>query len=73
MEKFLESETLIIELLILLTIVAIAAKRLRIPYTVALVLAGLFVTYQTHVNIEVTPELILGLFIPPLILKLPFI
>ncbi|MEQ8223386.1 MAG: cation:proton antiporter, partial [Candidatus Eremiobacterota bacterium] len=71
-EQFFESETLIIELLVLVTIVAVVAQRLRMPYTVALVIAGLFVTSQSPVNIEITPELILGIFIPPLVFEAAF-
>ena len=41
MEQFLSTETLIIELLLIVSIVAMAVRRLRIPYTVALVVAGL--------------------------------
>ncbi len=72
LEHFFESETLIIELLVLVTIVAVVAQRLRMPYTVALVIAGLFVTSQSPVNIEITPELILGIFIPPLVFEAAF-
>ncbi|MEQ8173167.1 MAG: Na+/H+ antiporter [Candidatus Eremiobacterota bacterium] len=72
LEQFFESETLIIELLVLVTIVAVVAQRLRMPYTVALVIAGLFVTSQSPVNIEITPELILGIFIPPLVFEAAF-
>ena len=46
MEKFLSTETLIIELLLVVTVVAIAVRRLRVPYTVALVLVGLALTLQ---------------------------
>ena len=40
METFLVAETLIIELLLIVSLVAIVVRRLRVPYTVALVLAG---------------------------------
>jgi hypothetical protein len=39
--QFLQAETLIIELLLVVSLVALAVQRLRVPYTVALVVAGL--------------------------------
>lgn len=72
MEKFLATETLIIELLLVVSIVAIAVRRLRIPYTVALVVVGLLITFQQPLNIDLTPELILSLFVPPLVFEAAF-
>jgi CPA1 family monovalent cation:H+ antiporter len=72
MEQFLATETLIIELLLIVTIVAIAVRRLRIPYTVALVIVGFLITLQTTIKIELTPELILALFVPPLVFEAAF-
>jgi hypothetical protein len=46
MQQFLNTETLIIELLLIASLVAIAVRRLHIPYTVALVVVGLIIT--TH-------------------------
>lgn len=73
MQQFLATETLIIELLLIVSIVAIAVRRLRIPYTVALVIAGLLITFQTTIKFELTPELILALFVTPWSSKLLFI
>jgi CPA1 family monovalent cation:H+ antiporter len=67
MEQFLSTEAIIIELLLIVSIVAIAVMRLRIPYTVALVVVGLLITFQSPLKIELTPELILALFVPPLV------
>ncbi len=39
MENFLNTETLIIELLLIVSLVALVVRRLRIPYTVALVVS----------------------------------
>lgn len=69
---FIHSEMIIIELLLLATVVAWLANFLRIPYTVALVVAGLLITYQTEVDFEVTSDLIMGLFIPPLVFEAAF-
>ncbi|MEP6945597.1 MAG: Na+/H+ antiporter [Acidobacteriota bacterium] len=72
MEQFLATETLIIELLLVVSLVALAVRRLRIPYTVALVVVGLLITFQQRIEIDLTPELILSLFIPPLVFEAAF-
>jgi CPA1 family monovalent cation:H+ antiporter len=72
MEEFIATETLIIELVLVATLVAIVAGRIRLPYTVALVLVGLFIAIRRPFDIEVTPELILALFVPPLIFEAAF-
>ena len=72
------SEIFIIEeyavaLLLIATLVGIVARRLRMPYTVGLVIvgSGLAILYQPF-HIEVEPELILGIFVPPLIFEAAF-
>jgi CPA1 family monovalent cation:H+ antiporter len=72
MEQFLSTETLIIELLLIASMVAIVVRRLHIPYTVALVVVGLLLTVQSDVKFELTPELILALFVPPLVFEAAF-
>ncbi len=72
MENFLNTETLIIELLLIVSLVALVVRRLRIPYTVALVVVGLLITFQHPQKISLTPELILSLFIPPLVFEAAF-
>ena len=72
MEQFLATETLIIELLLVVSLVAIAVRRLKVPYTVALVIVGLLITSQQSIEIDVTPELILALFVPPLVFEAAF-
>lgn len=72
MDSFLSTETLIIELLLIVAIVAIVVRRLRIPYTVALVVVGLLITFQSRLKFELTPELILALFVPPLVFEAAF-
>jgi monovalent cation:H+ antiporter, CPA1 family len=73
MEQFLTTETLIIELLLLVSVVAIAVRRLQIPYTVALVVVGLLLTTQSQLQLELTPELILAVFVPPLVFEAAFL
>ena len=72
------SEIFIIEeyavaLLVIATLVGIVARRLRMPYTVGLVVVGavLAILYQQF-HIDVEPELILGIFVPPLIFEAAF-
>ncbi len=72
MEQFLATETIIIELLLIVSLVALVVRRLRIPYTVALVVVGLLITFQKPLEIDLTPELILSLFIPPLVFEAAF-
>lgn len=72
MNQFLTTETLIIELLLVVSLVAIIVRRLRLPYTVALVIAGLLLTFGKRLEINLTPELILSLFVPPLVFEAAF-
>src|SRR3990170_312043 len=72
MEPFLQAETLVIELLLIVSLVAIAVRRLRVPYTVALVVVGLLITFQSPLEFDLTPELILALFVPPLVFEAAF-
>jgi CPA1 family monovalent cation:H+ antiporter len=72
MQQFLSTETLIIELLLIASLVAIIVRRLRVPYTVALVIVGLLLTSQSNTNFTLTPELILALFVPPIIFEAAF-
>ncbi len=72
MEPFLYTETLTIELLLIVSLVAIFVRRLRIPYTVALVAAGLLIALQQPPHALLTPQLILELFVPPLVFHAAF-
>jgi CPA1 family monovalent cation:H+ antiporter len=72
MQTFLSTETLVIELLLIASLVAIAVHRLQIPYTVALVVVGLLLTAQSPLQVELTPELILALLVPPLVFEAAF-
>lgn len=74
MEGFLATETFVVLMVTVATLVAIAVRRIRLPYTVSLVLVGLFISVQQFLAIEVklTPELILAIFVPPLIFEAAF-
>jgi len=72
MEQFLQTEAIIIGLLLVVALVAMAVRRLRIPYIVTLVAAGLFLTLRSPFRVELTPELILTLFVPPLVFEAAF-
>ena len=72
MNEFLATETLIIELLLVVSLVALVVRRFRVPYTVALVIAGLLITFGNEVDINLTPDLILALFVPPLVFEAAF-
>lgn len=72
MGTFISTETLVIELLLIASLVAIAVRRLRIPYTVALVVVGLLLTLQQPVQANLTSELILALLVPPLVFEAAF-
>ena len=72
MHEFLTTETIVVILLLVISLVAIAVTRLRIPYTVALVLVGLGMSSQQSIAINLTPELILALFVPPLVFQAAF-
>lgn len=65
------SETvLLIELLVVAIVVAIVVKYIRLPYTIALVLAGVFVGLLPEVPaFPVHPDLWLLLFLPPLLFE----
>jgi len=67
MELTLES---IYFLLFIATLVAIATQRVRIPYTVGLVIAGIAVSFLPFIPaIELSKELIFTVLLPPLIFE----
>jgi len=76
MENFAENifqiERAVLFLLLVALFVSIVAKRLRLPYTVGLVIIGLGLTFFPDVRYEISPELILGLFVPPLLFEASF-
>lgn len=60
-----------VELLLLVaTVVAVLARRLRLPYTVGLVITGAVITANGYKpEIAVTKDLIFSLFLPPLVFE----
>ena len=68
-ENILVAIEIIIGLLFLATLVGILARRMRFPYTVGLVIMGLALGFFNITDIDISPELILGLFVPPLIFE----
>ncbi|MBT3337422.1 MAG: Na+/H+ antiporter [Anaerolineae bacterium] len=67
----LEAERIVLLLLLIALVVSIVAKRFRMPYTVGLVLIGLALT-PFQAKVEISPELILGLLVPPLLFEAAF-
>jgi len=67
-EFFLIEEKIIL-LLFIASLVGIAARRLRMPYTVGLVIVGLGLAIAGQVDLEITSDIILGLLIPPLVFE----
>jgi len=62
----------VIGLLLIASLVGIITTRLRLPYTVGLVLIGLALSLRGQENIEIPPEIFLGLLVPPLIFEAAF-
>jgi len=71
-EQFIHTEGLVVLLLLIVSLVAVVAKRVPLPYTVILVVVGLFLTFEQGLRLEVTPQIILGLFVPPLVFEAAF-
>lgn len=61
-------ETLLV-LLLVVFVVAVIVQRIRLPYTVALVLTGLFGIQAGFRDIALTPDLILTVFLPILLFE----
>lgn len=67
--NFLQIEGIVVVLLILVSVVAMFAQRIRLPYTVMLVLVGLALSFLPIKDLEILPGLILMLFLPPLVFE----
>ncbi|MBU0511678.1 MAG: Na+/H+ antiporter [Chloroflexi bacterium] len=72
MSDFLLIVEISIGLLLIAALVGVVTRQLRVPYTVGLVLIGLALSLRGKMNIEVPPELFLGLLVPPLIFEAAF-
>ncbi len=67
---FIEMESGFVVLLSVAALVAILIRRIRIPYTVALVLVGLVLSFfPAFVHVPISSSLILALLVPPLIFE----
>jgi len=62
----------VIGLLLISSLVGIVTERLRVPYTAGLVVIGLVLALIGQREINVSPELFLGLLVPPLIFEAAF-
>ncbi|UCH60134.1 MAG: cation:proton antiporter, partial [Anaerolineales bacterium] len=71
-EQFLLIEEIIIAMLFVAVLVGIVAHRLRVPYTIGLVLIGLVLALRSPIDVEISPNLILALLVPPLIFEAAF-
>ena len=71
-ENIIFVEEIIVILLLIASIVAIVARRLRLPYTVGLVLIGLLLSVLSPVAIKISPQIILALLVPPLVFEAAF-
>jgi CPA1 family monovalent cation:H+ antiporter len=72
MTDIFEVEFLILQLLVIVSVVAVAVRWFRIPYTVGLVLAGLALSFRPPLELELTPELILAILLPPIVFEAAF-
>ena len=63
---------IVIGLLLISSLVGIITERLRVPYTAGLVVIGLVLALVGQRDINVSPELFLGLLVPPLIFEAAF-
>jgi len=65
-------EEVIVILLLIASAVAVTARRLRVPYTVGLVIIGLAITLFNPQQVEFTPQIIMLLLVPPLVFEAAF-
>jgi CPA1 family monovalent cation:H+ antiporter len=72
MDTNLELELLILMIFLVASLVAIVGRRFRIPYTVGLVIAGLVIGWRSDLSVEISPDLFLSLFLPPLLFEAAF-
>lgn len=72
MTSVLQIEILVLQMLLIVSLVALVTRRFRVPYTVALVVAGLVLSLRARLDIGITPQLIFSLFLPPLVFEAAF-
>ena len=60
----------VFNILLLVTVVTIVAKRLRIPYTIAMIFAGVMATFYPQFSLpRVSPEIFVSLLLPPILFE----
>ncbi len=67
-----ELEFLILGALLIVSFVGVVVRRFRIPSTVLLVLVGIALSFRTSQPIELTSDIILFFFLPPLLFEAAF-
>lgn len=61
-------ETVILLLLVMVAVFAVVAHKLKVPYPIVLVLAGLVISFVPHMpHIPLDPSLVFLIFLPPLL------
>jgi CPA1 family monovalent cation:H+ antiporter len=68
-ESFILIEEIVVILLFIASLVGIAARRFRVPYTLGLVVIGLLITLLPQVDLTIQPTLIFALLIPPIVFE----
>ncbi len=71
-ENIILFEEIIVILLLIASAVAVAARRLRVPYTVGLVIIGLVITLLNPQQVRFAPQIIMLLLVPPLVFEAAF-
>src|ERR1700722_20617199 len=67
-ESLHAGETVILLLLVLVAGFAVMAPRLKVPYPIVLVLAGLGISFLPHIpRIPLEPKIVFVVFLPPLL------
>src|SRR5262249_62225423 len=71
-ESLVGVETLIFLRLLVAPVVGVVGRRLRVPSPVSLVAAGVLIPTAWPIRLELTAELILAVFVPPLVFEAAF-
>jgi len=66
---FADFELLAVELLLIASIVAIGARYLRVPHTVALVVVGFIISFGRFFDVTLSRDFILLAFLPPMLFE----
>jgi CPA1 family monovalent cation:H+ antiporter len=68
-ENIIFIEEIIVILLLIASAVAVAARRLHVPYTVGLIIIGLAITLLNPQQVKFAPQIIMLLLVPPLVFE----